>query len=85
MALTLTGEFRSVKPARSWTGKDGVTRSPWIVRILDGDTVHQVEFRDEDSAMAAVAGLDEGDEVTLAVYPRAKGKDWMTFEAKRVA
>jgi len=83
--LTMKGEFLSLKPGRTWTGKDGVTRTPWVVRLLVGDSTYSVEYRDEDAATAAVSGLDRGDEVSLQVYARAKGKDWLAFTGRSAA
>jgi len=77
--LRMSGEFLSLRPGKAWTGRDGEQRTPWIVRVLVGDYTYQVEYRDEESATAAVAGLDRGDAVDLPVYARAKGKDWLTF------
>lgn len=74
--LSLTGDFLSIKPGKAWTGKDGVTRNPAVVSLLVNDTAYKIEYRDEASAAAAVAGAgagDRGDVVTLPVFARANG------------
>lgn len=78
----MQGEFLSLRPGKVWRGKDGDERKPWVVTVLVGDRSYQVEYRDEDTASAAVAGLDRGDPVDLSVYARAKGKDWLAFSGR---
>jgi hypothetical protein len=79
--FTLTGEMVSVKPGKPWVGNDGVRREPVNVSLLVGERVIRVEFRDESSALAAVGAFDgatpKGSTVTLPVFVRAKGKDWL--------
>lgn len=73
----LTGEYLSTKPGKEWEDRDGNKRRPVIVTLLIGDRAQPVEYRDEDSAAAAVAGAERGDPLALPVFVRAKGKDWL--------
>lgn len=76
--FTLAGEYLSTKKGKPWTSKqDGAERTPILVTVLVGDRSLQVEYRDTESADAAVGGAERGDPVILPVYPRAKGKDWL--------
>jgi hypothetical protein len=76
--FALTGEFLSVRPGKPWTDRDGGLREPINVAVLVGERVVKVEYRDEDSAAAAVGVAEKGDMVMLPVFVRAKGKDWLS-------
>ena len=77
--LYLSGSFLAVKPGKPWETKDGTERDPFVVSVLAGERVYQVEYQDEASAVAAVAETERGEPVSLRVFARAKGKDWLAW------
>lgn len=85
VGLWLTGELRSVKPGRVWTGKDGTEHAPFLVRVLVGDNVLAVEYGSDEAAGSSLDGAEPGAMVSLAVGARAKGKDWLQFYGRDYA
>jgi hypothetical protein len=83
--ISVTGEFLSIVPGKEWTGKDGVIRHPINVKLLANDSTVQIEYRDADAAQEAIVEAADGvipqrgDVVTVPVFARAKGKDWLAY------
>lgn len=78
----ITGEFISIEPGRKWTGNDGIERSPYNVKLLSGSQLYSIQYRSEADARDAIGhDVMRGDELRLAVYPRAR-KDLMFWDGK---
>lgn len=81
LGLVMTGEFLGTEQQKDRTSGDKTYPGRFLVKLLIGDRVNQVEYRSEDDAQGALidAGLDgaaisRGDVLSIPVGVRsAKG------------
>lgn len=77
--VTVTGEFLSVGPGRTWVGSDGKERKPSVVTLLVRDRTVRLEYASDAQAAFWVGSAVRGDVLTLPVFVRSPKNSTTVF------